>query len=156
MNPMPCQQCLTNYTQSVSASGDHVNTPFFDCTSDLGVFNGACASCVYNGCQAACSWSIFRGYLPPLSSPDLASQYLSGQDDDSVVKEWFRTPHPMANSVEVPGSAEYLSWENHKLSLSEMKRLAKSLWDVDVGQHRDFVRAQSRSDRAGGGPSGTN
>ncbi len=139
VNPMPCQHCLTTYARSVTASGEHVNAPFFDCTSDSTLFGGACASCVYGGHQGACSWAIFKGYQPPVSSPAAASLHLSGQDNDAREKGWFQAPHPMEYSIEVPGSDVYLSWGSNTSSPGELGELAKELWNTQKGRHRQFL-----------------
>jgi hypothetical protein len=138
VNPIPCRECLVVYERSVTSSGEHINTPFFDCTSRPPWFGGACAGCIYNARASQCSWAIFRGYQPSSNVPLTASHCFSGEVDDNTEKRFFAAPHPMAASRHIPGSHHYLSFDpavqkrgNRAGQATEMGKRVKKVYKLD-------------------------
>jgi hypothetical protein len=134
VNPIPCQECLLVYERSVTSTREHVNSPFFDCTSHPGSFGGACAGCIYNGKQGQCSWVRYNGYLPKTTNRQEASQLLSGKSSLPATRTWFTTPHPMSSATRIPGSPEYLSWDVDVQSLQGRQAIATRLWSNKKAQ----------------------
>lgn len=111
VNPIPCESCIETYSTLITSTREHVNAPFFDCTSHPDFFGGSCACCIYKSTEKPCSWKLFRGHLPRSSDPREIALRLSGEAQDSTPLDFLEEPHPMADSQPIPGSSRYLTFD---------------------------------------------
>lgn len=81
VNPRCCSHCIRSFTKSISATREHVLSPFSECVSFPPYFQGSCANCLWQS-NGGCEWQTVTAYnrLGPVD------QMLRGKSLDASLK----------------------------------------------------------------------
>ncbi|KAF7556865.1 hypothetical protein G7Z17_g1101 [Cylindrodendrum hubeiense] len=72
-NPRMCECCARKYRTTITASKEHVLSPFPNCVSHTDIAGATCANCIWEG-HEDCTWKFLSGYVQAMRLRGLPDQ----------------------------------------------------------------------------------